>query len=232
TDPTLDPAGGAYASGPATLRKLAGPAISAEDLGAFDYVLLSHDQHFDNLDHAGRKLLSKAKAVLTTPAGAARLGQNSIGLPPWGSIDFPVESGQELRIVATPCRHGPAGMDRGPVAGFCLFFTNDPEACVYFSGDTVWFEGVAEIARRFPVKTALLNLGAARVPEVGPSHLTMTAAEAIEAARAFTEATIVPLHYEGWAHFSEGRGVIAQTFESAGLAHRLRWLEAGHATAL
>ena len=83
--------------------------------------------------------------------------------------------------------------------------------------------GVAEVARRFPVKTAILNIGAARVPEIGPYHLTMTSAEAVEAARAFGDATIVPLHFEGWAHFSEGREDIVRAFDQAGLAHRLRW---------
>jgi L-ascorbate metabolism protein UlaG (beta-lactamase superfamily) len=33
TDPTFDPAGGEYHSGPVTLRKLAGPAMSSEQLG-------------------------------------------------------------------------------------------------------------------------------------------------------------------------------------------------------
>src|SRR6476646_582987 len=80
TDPTFDPAGGEYPSGPVTLRKISGPALSAESLGSFDYVLLSHDHHADNLDRAGRSLLANAKSVLTTEEGASRLGGNSIGL--------------------------------------------------------------------------------------------------------------------------------------------------------
>jgi L-ascorbate metabolism protein UlaG (beta-lactamase superfamily) len=57
----------------------------------------------------------------------------------------------------------------------------------------------------------------------------MTAAEAVLAARALASAVIVPLHYEGWAHFSEGRKDIAQAFGDAGLTDRLRWLEPGRA---
>lgn len=52
--------------------------------------------------------------------------------------------------------------------------------------------------------------------EVGPFHLTMTAEEAVKAARVFADAQIVPIHYEGWAHFSEGRKEIERAFESAG----------------
>jgi hypothetical protein len=55
----------------------------------------------------------------------------------------------------------------------------------------------------------------------------MTAGDGVEAARAFAGAAIVPLHFEGWAHFSEGREQIARTFATAGLAERLRWPDAG-----
>src|SRR5215471_7911165 len=220
TDPTFDPAGGAYKSGPATLRKLSAPAIDSASVGAIDYVLLSHDHHFDNLDHAGRSLLSIARTVFTTEDGAGRLGGNSLGLKPWQSIDLPVQ-GRVLRIVATPARHGPQDHDRGPVIGFALFFTDAPEQAVYFSGDTVWYEGVAEVAQRFPIRAAILNLGAARVPEVGAFHLTMTADEALETTRAFAGAAIVPLHFEGWAHFSEGRELVEAAFSAAGLEQRL-----------
>ncbi len=227
TDPTFDAAGGAYPSGAATLRKLTAPALAPEALGGFDYVLLSHDHHFDNLDRAGRALLAQAKAVLTTDEGAQRLGGNSRGLKPWESVELETSGGRTLRVVATPARHGPAGLERGAVRGFVAFFVDDPQCAIYVAGDTVWYEGVAEVARRFPARAAILNLGAARVAEVGPFHLTMTAAEAVEAARAFSSATIVPLHYEGWAHFSEGRGEIATAFAAAGWAERIRWLEAG-----
>jgi L-ascorbate metabolism protein UlaG (beta-lactamase superfamily) len=218
TDPTFDPAGCAYPSGAATLRKLAGPAVNAADLGAIDHVLLSHDHHFDNLDRAGRDLLPKAKFVVTTADGAARLGGRAIGLSPWQSVELP-----PLQVVATPARHGPANLDRGPVIGFVFWLEDAPDDTIYFAGDTVWYEGLVEIRRRYPIRTAILNLGAARVPEVGPFHLTMTAAEAVKAARVFNDAAIVPLHFEGWAHFSEGRKEIAEAFERAGLTDRLRW---------
>ncbi len=226
TDPTFDPPGGEYSTGPVTLRKLTGPAITPNRLESFDYVLLSHDHHSDNLDHSGRNLLPWAQKVLTTQEGSQRLGGNSVGLKEWEAEDIQIEN-RILRIVATPARHGPAGLNRGQVVGFVLFFADAPENSVYVSGDTVWYEGVAEVAKRFPIRTAILHLGAARVPAVGPFHLTMTADEAVEAARAFSEAAIVPVHYEGWAHFSEGRTQIADAFRKAGLSHRVRWAEAG-----
>src|SRR5437764_6325916 len=73
TDPTFDPPR-SYQLPHVRLEKLAGPAVRAEDIGEIDAVLLSHDQHADNLDDSGKEFLSKAKRVLTTQAGAKRLG--------------------------------------------------------------------------------------------------------------------------------------------------------------
>lgn len=229
TDPTFDPPGGVYTTGPVTLRKIAGPALTPAQVGKIDFVLLSHDHHFDNLDHSGRELLPKAAKVLTTVDGAGRLAaSNVVGLKPWETIDLLAPSGRTLRVVATPGRHGPADGDRGPVVGFVLYFTDDSQSCVYFSGDTVWYEGVAEVAKRFPVKAAILNLGAAQVPAAGPSHLTMNGAEALETARAFPNATLVPLHFEGWEHFREGRAALEEVFAGAGLPkERVQWPEPG-----
>jgi len=236
TDPTFDPAGTEYRTPVYTLRKTDDPAIAADALGAIDAVLLSHDHHFDNLDHAGRSLLPSVRQVLTTPAGAGRLGGNAVGLATWEHVDLPAPSEQTVRITSTPARHGPADGDRGPVTGFLLTDARDAQApttpAIYVSGDTVWYEGLRPIAERADVKVALLFLGAARVREVGPAHLTFAASEGVAAARAFPHALIVPLHYAGWGHFSEGRAEIQRAFDEAGLTERLCWLEPGVAVTL
>jgi L-ascorbate metabolism protein UlaG (beta-lactamase superfamily) len=202
--------------------------MSADAIGAVDVVLLSHDHHPDNLDHAGRRMLARASTVVTTVAGAGRLSGNAVGLMAWQSKDVPASGGRTLRITAAPARHGPADGDRGPVIGFVLGFIDDAGSVVYVSGDTVWYEGVEEVARRWSPLVAVLFMGAARVAVAGPSHLTLTAAEGVSAARAFPQATIVPLHFEGWAHFTESRSEIERAFQAAGLGHRLHWPEAGH----
>jgi L-ascorbate metabolism protein UlaG (beta-lactamase superfamily) len=57
--------------------------MSAEAVGEIDAVLLSHDQHSDNLDHSGKEFLAKTKRVLTREAGAKRLGGLVEGFQPW-----------------------------------------------------------------------------------------------------------------------------------------------------
>ena len=227
TDPTFDPPGGKYTTGPVTLEKLAGPALSPAELSGVDVVLLSHDHHFDNLDHAGRKFLANARHVITTMEGAERLGRDAVGLEPWQSLEIPGANGRKLRITAAPAQHGPANLQRGAVIGFVAAFNDAPDSAFYFSGDTVWFGGIEEVARQFPVRVAVLNMGAARVPAVGPFALTMTAEDGVQTARVFPRATIVPLHYEGWAHFSESKEIISKAFAAAGVNGQVQWLRAG-----
>jgi L-ascorbate metabolism protein UlaG (beta-lactamase superfamily) len=227
TDPTFDPAGSAYPTPAYTLRKTQTPALGPEMLQRIDAVLLSHDHHADNLDDLGRASLPHSRVVYTTMAGAARLGGNAIGLEVWQRVEL----ADGVQLTATPARHGPAQGDRGPVIGFVLTAA-PPVPVVYVSGDTVWYDEVADVGRRFRPTIALLNLGAARVAAAGPSALTFTAAEAVELARAWPEATIVPLHFEGWEHFTEGRHEVDEAFQQAGLQHRLQWLRSGVRTPL
>jgi len=226
TDPTFDPAGTAHEAAAYTLRKTQGPALAPSELGRIDAVLLSHDHHSDNLDAAGRALLPDAGRVLTTEAGAERLGGNATGIAPWRSTTLTAPDGSELQVTATPARHGPDGGDRGPVIGFALRAADEPDV-VWCSGDTVWYDGVREVAERVDVTVALPCLGAAMVSAAGPSPLTFTAVEAVELARAMPAARIVPLHYEGWEHFSESREDVERAFADAGMSARLLWAEPG-----
>ena len=86
TDPTFD-APGAYQLPHVKLEKLTGPAFGVDKVGEIDAVLLSHDQHSDNLDNSGRDFLRNAKRVLTTEAGAKRLGGHAEGLAPWAPTE-------------------------------------------------------------------------------------------------------------------------------------------------
>jgi L-ascorbate metabolism protein UlaG (beta-lactamase superfamily) len=227
TDPTFD-APGDYPLPHVTLRKTGRPALGVEAIGPLDAVLLSHDQHSDNLDHAGRALLARTPRVLTTVAGASRLGGSAHGLRPWEETTLPMPDGGTLRVIATPARHGPAGIEpfSGDVIGFVLAPPDAPP--VYVTGDTVWYDGVAEVARRFPAGLVLLFAGAAQTR--GPFNLTMNVNDAIETAHAFADATIVPVHHDGWAHFTQDGTDLEKSFAALGIGGRLRLLEAGVAT--
>ena len=114
-DPAFDPPGGRYRAAPLPgfgCTKVTGPAIAADAIGRIDAVLLSHDEHFDNLDPAGRALLPTIPITLTTPQAARRLGGNARGLRPWETTTLIGSDGREVRISAHPGTPRPAR--RGP----------------------------------------------------------------------------------------------------------------------
>ncbi len=232
TDPTFDPPGRKYNFGWGTSsRKLAGPALAAADLEPIDAVLLSHDHHDDNLDDAGRALLPKAGTVLTTVPGAKRLGGNARGLAAWESTRLEAPGKTAIEITATPCRHGPPLSHPivGEVIGFALRWEGQEHGVLWISGDTVLYGGVREVADRLRVDTALIHLGGVRFPVSGPLRYTMTAAEAVELCGLVRPRTAIPIHYEGWKHFRQGREAIEAEFATAPAQFResVRWLPIG-----
>jgi L-ascorbate metabolism protein UlaG (beta-lactamase superfamily) len=198
-----------------------------------DAVLLSHDQHGDNLDPAGRALLPAAGTVITTIAGAKRLGGNARGLAPWATTRLDHPGRPAIEITATPCRHGPplGHFLSGPVVGSALRWEGQQGGVLWISGDTVLYDGVREVADRLDVSVALMHLGGVRFPVTGPARYTMTAADAVELCEAMEPNTVIPIHYEGWQHFREGRSEIERELASAPphVRERFRWLELGAA---
>ena len=131
SDPTFDdPGPHGY------LTKTAGPAVAEDQLGLVDLVLVSHDNHPDNLDDRGRALALAAPLVLTT--------------------------------------------------------------------------GAARVPARF--RNRALSLDSVR---------------AAAAAAILGPAEIIPAHYDGWTHFSEGRDDLVRAFDDAGLTARLRLVDHG-----
>jgi L-ascorbate metabolism protein UlaG (beta-lactamase superfamily) len=227
TDPTFDPPGD-FPVGDRVLTKTQGPALERSDIGRVDAVLLSHDQHPDNLDHAGRDCLRSVAVVLSTAAAQERLGDPVRALPNWDHTELRRADGAALRITGVPALHGPEGSEHvvGEVTGFVLSGPGLPT--VYVSGDNASLRVVGMIAERFaPFDVALLHAGAAQTALVQGAFLTLTSEGAAEAARILGGPQTVPLHFEGWAHFTQGRDTLRRAFESAGLAERLHLLKSG-----
>jgi L-ascorbate metabolism protein UlaG (beta-lactamase superfamily) len=76
------------------------------------------------------------------------------------------------------------------------------------SGDTVLYDGVRQVADRVDVDVALLHLGEVRFGLTGPVRYSMRAADAVALCRLVRPRLAVPVHYEGWSHFHEGRAAI------------------------
>lgn len=225
TDPSLSPPGD-YAGG---LVKTTGPAIEPDRLAPIDVVLLSHEHHSDNLDPAGREFLPTAMRVLTTVQGAERLGGNAVGLEPWSSIDVERPAGGPVSVTAVPAQHGPDGTDHitGPVIGFVLHAAGEDK--VYVSGDNASLDVVRAIADRAgPIDAAVLFAGAVQIARrFDGAYLTLSSDRAAEAAKLLGARAVLPVHFEGWTHFTQGADALRAAFAGNGVTDRLVLAERG-----
>jgi L-ascorbate metabolism protein UlaG (beta-lactamase superfamily) len=233
TDPTFDAADSTYSLGPVALRKLTDPALTPDEVGAVAAVLLSHDQHPDNLDGAGRAFLKAAPLVLTTEQAAERVG--GTGLAPWAEHVLRRPDGGRVVVTAVPAQHGPDGTEQmlGTVTGFLL--TGEGLPTVYVSGDNVSLDPVRELAERLGgdgVDLAVLHVGAAQLAPFGPTLLSMTADQAAEAARLLGARKVLAVHTDGWEHFTEGQDAVTASFAKTVGAERLVSPGAGSRVAL
>ena len=97
------------------------------------------------------------------------------------------------------------------------------------SGDNASVDVVREIAAEHgPFDAAILFAGGARVPERwGETLITLDAERAAEAAVILAPATIIPVHQEGWAHFTSSAADLERAFAVAGVADHLYSLAPG-----
>ena len=161
--------------------------------------------------------------MITTAAGARRLGGGAVGLSDWQSTTLSGEGKPSIEIVATPCRHGPPGSRPlvGDVIGFALRWEGQRYGALWISGDTVLYDGVREVPTRLAIGTVLLHLGGVQFPVTGPLRYTMTAAEAVELLGLVQPRAAIPIHYEGWKHFKQGREAIeAEVSRASGEVRR------------
>jgi L-ascorbate metabolism protein UlaG (beta-lactamase superfamily) len=233
TDPTFDPAGGHYHFGWGTSSdKLAGPAVAVADLPPIDAVLLTHDHHGDNLDAAGRALLPAAGAVLTTVGGARRLGLPRVrGLAAGQRSLLEAPGKPTIEVTATPARHGPP-LSR-PIVGDVVGFTVRWDGGVlWISGDTVLHRELRTAVAGQKIDVAIVHVGGVRFPITGPVRYTLTARRAAELLTLVRPRVAIPVHYEGWSHFEDGRAACERALADTAddVRRSVRWLRMGEAT--
>ncbi|PJJ63589.1 MBL fold metallo-hydrolase [Compostimonas suwonensis] len=241
TDPTFDPPGRRYTFGfGSASTKVEGPAADAASLGPIDAVLLSHDHHADNLDDAGRALLPEVPVVVTTRSGRRRLGADGMdtvrGLLPGETTTLSAPGRSDLRITATPCRHGPPLSHPivGDVIGFAVRLGDSPKTDLWISGDSVLYPALRQLARDLDVDVAVLHLGGVEFGVTGRLRYSMTAEEAVTLLGLLEPRVAVPVHFDGWTHFREGEEQIRSTFEKASPQIRasIVWLPLAEQTTL
>ena len=103
---------------------------------------------------------------------------------------------------------------------------------MWVTGDTVPFRAVTQTADRLDVGVTVVHLGEVRFPVTGPVRYSLTAEDGLRLADRSGAHTIVPVHYEGWSHFHQGRSELDRAIAAAppDLRRRVRVLPIGEPT--
>jgi L-ascorbate metabolism protein UlaG (beta-lactamase superfamily) len=200
--------------------------------------LLSHF-HGDHFDQAAIRAFDKSSTPIVTNEHAieelsARGFKNFQKLEKWETISF-VKGNARLKVTATPGRHGPLpiSMFMPQVMGSILDFHNAasddndqrPLFRMYITGDTVVFDDIKDIPKRYPnVDVALFHLGGTTVMGI---VVTMDAKEGMEMFRIINPKKVIPIHYNDYDVFKSSLEEFQAAVKIAGLEDRVHYIRHG-----
>ncbi len=212
-------------------RRLTNPSIEFAALPPYDAVLLSH-YHGDHFDWFVEREMRRDVPIVTTRHAAKKLTGKGFSatqqLRTWESLNLN-KGARSLKITALPGRHGPAGLAKvlPPVMGSLLEFSRPGGAIfrLYISGDTLVFNALREIPRRYPhIDLALIHLGGTRVMGV---LVTLDGEGGVTALRILQPRLAIPIHYEEYTVMKSPLSDFIAEVERAGMGDRVRYLARG-----
>ena len=192
------------------------PALELEALPPVDLVVLSH-MHEDHFDREVERKLDRGLPIITTPRAAIDLSSKGFraarGLKTWEALTV-TKGGARARITSMPGAHGPGFLAEmlPDTMGSLLEFENARGGAafrIYITGDTLLFDELKEIPRRFPdIDLALLHLGGTMF--FGVVMVTMDPRQGVEVIRLVKPKTAIPIHYDDYSAFQWALGDTGQ----------------------
>jgi len=215
-----------------TAERLTNPALEIEQLPPLDFVVLSH-YHGDHFDRIAEERLRKDVPIVTTEHAASELKDKGftapVALDTWDSVTVE-KGGARARVTSMPGRHGPPIVEKflPPVMGSMLEFeagANRPALRLYITGDTLVFDDLNEIPKRYPdIDLGLFHLGGTTIMGI---LLTMDAEQGVEAVKIINPRKVIPIHYNDYEVFKSPLEDFKRAADAAGLSERMIYLSHG-----
>jgi L-ascorbate metabolism protein UlaG (beta-lactamase superfamily) len=213
-------------------KRVTEPAINIDQLPPFDLIVLSH-MHEDHFDRIAERKLDKMLPIITTLGAAEDLKKKGFSrtyaVNTWESLTV-IKGDVTLRITALPASHAPAPVKFlvPPVMGSMLEFqsaANETQLRLYITGDTLLYEQLREIPRRFSdIDLALLHLGGTKIMGM---LLTMNAKQGVEALKIIAPKVAIPVHFNDYKGFKSPLDDFKKAVNEAGLQSKVRYLKHG-----
>jgi L-ascorbate metabolism protein UlaG (beta-lactamase superfamily) len=167
-------------------------AINPAQLDFIDGITSSHN-HTDHLDAEtlGPLLRVSKDAVLVVAAANRKFVADRLGID--STVPVGIDIGEmttvgPFRFEAVPAKHDELGPE------FVGYIVRFGPWTIYHSGDTLWYEGMAERLRPYRVDVALLPING-RAPERRVAG-NLNGPESARLAKEIGARTVIPCHYE------------------------------------
>lgn len=192
----LDPVFGKRASpfsfmGP---KRFHNTPMTIDELPDIDKVLVSHN-HYDHLDkYSVKKLVAKTKQFLVPIGVEASLEKWGVSAEKIQSFDWWQEMQTAVGKVAfTPTKHfSGRGLTDGNKSLWGSWVIDTPKGKVFFSGDSGYFAGFAEIGNRYgPFDLTFIETGAY---DKDWADILMTPEESVQAHLDLQGRVMIPIH--------------------------------------
>lgn len=209
------------------LKRLRRTGLRIADLPPIDLVLLSH-AHFDHFH----------KPTLR------RLPEPRLGVMPWGMGDLARGLGfhrvvelewwdtfthGDWSVSLTPCQHWGARTLHDHHRGYGGFVLRHQGRSIYHAGDTAYFNGFREIARRLQPEIALLPIGAYHPESFRRMH--MGPDEAVKAFVELQSSLFIPMHFGSFKlsfeEIDEPARWLGELAANQGMAEQVKVLDEG-----
>ncbi|MBA4543252.1 MBL fold metallo-hydrolase [Thermoactinomyces daqus] len=142
-------------------KRHTGPALSIEELGHVDLILLSH-AHMDHFDFPSLKKLAHSGTKVVTASGTGHLlkkmpfsevlelgGEESIDFREWG-----------LTITAVPVKHWGNRFPWNKSYGYTGYLLEKREQRIFYPGDTAYTPNLSKLKEKGEIDLALMPIGA------------------------------------------------------------------------
>jgi L-ascorbate metabolism protein UlaG (beta-lactamase superfamily) len=203
--------------------RMTGRVVDPACLDFIDVVTSTHN-HTDHLDAETLKPLLAANptiALIAPEANRAFVAER-LGVEParvTGLDDGITETVDGFRITGVPAAH--EALERDDL-GRCKFLGYIVEAgpwTIYHSGDTIFYPGMPERLRQWPVDVALLPING-RSPERKVAG-NLSGPDAAKLAHDIHAATVIPCHYDMFAFNTAAPDEFVVSCESLGQPYRV-----------
>ena len=197
--------------------------VAPERLDFVDLVTASHS-HTDHLDPETLQPLARAnprlvlvcpEAIRTTARERSGLpGERIIGLDAGGPSSSFIPHPSSFSFHAVPAAHESVELDASGRHRFLGYVVKVGPWVLYHSGDTVRYDGLAELLRPFRIDVAVLPING-RAPERRVAG-NLNGAEAAQLAKDIGAGLVIPCHYDLFEFNTASPGLFVETCRRLG----------------